>query len=51
MSPLIPECFYRISAKALVLDETREKFLLVQEQRALGTARRGFGSEKIGIFS
>lgn len=28
----IPACFYRISAKALVLDETRTKFLVVQER-------------------
>jgi 8-oxo-dGTP pyrophosphatase MutT (NUDIX family) len=27
----IPPCFYRVSAKALVLDETRTKFLVVQE--------------------
>ena len=27
----LPNCFYRISIKALILDETREKFLLVQE--------------------
>ena len=27
----IPECFYRVSAKALVLDETRTKFLLMRE--------------------
>ncbi len=27
----IPECFYRVSVKALVLDETRTKFLIVQE--------------------
>ena len=25
-------CFYRVSAKALILDETREKFLVVQEE-------------------
>ncbi|OGZ07606.1 MAG: hypothetical protein A3C93_02175 [Candidatus Lloydbacteria bacterium RIFCSPHIGHO2_02_FULL_54_17] len=28
----IPPCFYRVSAKALILDETRTKFLVVQEQ-------------------
>ena len=28
----IPECFYRISAKALVLNETRDKFLMMQEE-------------------
>ena len=28
----IPPCFYRISAKALILDETRTKFLVVQEE-------------------
>ncbi|MBI3631820.1 MAG: NUDIX hydrolase [Candidatus Vogelbacteria bacterium] len=27
----IPECFYRVSVKALILDETRKKFLIVQE--------------------
>jgi len=27
----IPKCFYRVSAKALVLDETRTKFLLFRE--------------------
>lgn len=28
----IPDCFYRVSVKALVLDETRTKFLLVKEE-------------------
>lgn len=28
----IPECFYRISIKALVLNETRDKFLITQEE-------------------
>lgn len=28
----IPNCFYRISIKALVLNETRDKFLIVQEE-------------------
>lgn len=27
----IPACFYRVSAKALVLDESKQKFLVVQE--------------------
>lgn len=27
----IPDCYYRISIKALVLNETRDKFLLVKE--------------------
>lgn len=27
----IPECFYRVSAKALVFDETKTKFLLLRE--------------------
>lgn len=27
----IPECFYRISVKAFVLDESKEKFLLVRD--------------------
>ncbi len=31
MNPTIPNCFYRISIKALILDETRTKFLVVQE--------------------
>lgn len=28
----VPECFYRISVKALVLDESRTKFLLTKEE-------------------
>lgn len=28
----IPECFYRVSAKALILDETRTKFLICKEE-------------------
>jgi 8-oxo-dGTP diphosphatase len=28
----IPNCYYRISIKALILDETRTKFLIVQEE-------------------
>jgi len=28
----IPDCFYRISIKALVLNETRDKFLIMQEE-------------------
>ena len=28
----IPHCFYRISIKALVLNESRDKFLIVQEE-------------------
>ena len=28
----IPPCFYRVSAKALILDESRKKFLIVQEE-------------------
>jgi 8-oxo-dGTP diphosphatase len=31
MKDTVPECFYRISAKALVLNESRDKFLIVQE--------------------
>ena len=27
----VPECFYRVSAKALVLNEERDKFLIMQE--------------------
>ncbi len=28
----VPNCYYRVSIKALVLDEKRTKFLLVQEK-------------------
>ena len=28
----IPECFYRVSVKALVLNETRDKFLICEEE-------------------
>ncbi|MBU1292625.1 NUDIX hydrolase [Patescibacteria group bacterium] len=28
----LPECFYRISVKALILNEERDKFLLVKEE-------------------
>lgn len=31
MKTEIPNCYYRISIKALILDETRTKFLIVQE--------------------
>ncbi len=31
MTNPIPECFYRISIKALILNESRDKFLLVKE--------------------
>lgn len=31
MSNSIPACFYRISVKALVLNENRDKFLIVKE--------------------
>jgi len=27
----VPDCFYRISAKALILNETRDKFMIVRE--------------------
>lgn len=27
----VPECFYRVSAKALILNEERDKFLIMQE--------------------
>lgn len=27
----IPDCFYRISIKALILNEARDKFLICQE--------------------
>ncbi len=29
----LPKCFYRVSIKALVLDETRTKFLIVKEEK------------------
>ncbi len=35
MSTDIPEHFYRVSVKGLVLDETRTKFLVVQEDDGL----------------
>lgn len=41
MNTIIPECFYRISIKALILNETRDKFLLVQESQL---ARSGLAS-------
>lgn len=28
----VPECFYRVSVKALVLNETRDKFLICEEE-------------------
>lgn len=28
----IPNCFYRVSVKALILDETRTKFLIMKEE-------------------
>jgi 8-oxo-dGTP diphosphatase len=31
MKDTVPECFYRISAKALVLNESRDQFLIIQE--------------------
>ena len=31
----IPECFYRVSIKALVLNESRDKFLIVQEENKM----------------
>ncbi len=32
MKPEIPPCFYRLSVKALILDETRTKFFVIQRQ-------------------
>ncbi|MBI2030394.1 NUDIX hydrolase [Candidatus Kaiserbacteria bacterium] len=32
MTNQIPDCFYRISIKALILNETRDKFLIVKEE-------------------
>ena len=34
----IPNCFYRISIKALILNDTKDKFLVVRE----GNGRWGF---------
>jgi ADP-ribose pyrophosphatase YjhB (NUDIX family) len=31
MKDIVPECFYRVSTKALILNESRDKFLIVQE--------------------
>lgn len=31
----IPECFYRISVKALVLNETKDKFLICEEENGM----------------
>lgn len=31
----VPECFYRISIKALVLNEARDKFLICQEENGM----------------
>ena len=31
----VPECFYRISIKALVLNETRDKFLICEEENGV----------------
>ncbi|MEX0918098.1 MAG: NUDIX hydrolase [Candidatus Paceibacterota bacterium] len=31
----IPECFYRVSVKALVLNETRDKFLICEEDNGV----------------
>ena len=31
----IPECFYRISVKALVLNDARDKFLITQEDNGM----------------
>ncbi len=27
----VPECIYRVSVKALILNENRDKFLIIQE--------------------
>jgi 8-oxo-dGTP diphosphatase len=35
MQPDVPNSFYRVSAKALILDETRKKFLIVLEDNGL----------------
>ena len=31
----VPNCFYRLSLKGLILNETRDKFLIVQEDNGL----------------
>lgn len=31
----IPECFYRVSVKALILNETRDKFLICEEDSGI----------------
>lgn len=31
MKDIVPECFYRVSTKALVLNDSHDKFLIVQE--------------------
>ena len=31
----VPECFYRISIKALILNETKDKFLICQEESGM----------------
>lgn len=31
----IPECFYRVSVKALVLNETKDKFLICEEEKGV----------------
>jgi len=31
----VPNCFYRLSIKGLILNETRDKFLIVQEENGL----------------
>ncbi len=31
----IPDCFYRVSVKALVLNETRDKFLICEEESSI----------------
>jgi 8-oxo-dGTP pyrophosphatase MutT (NUDIX family) len=31
----VPECFYRVSVKALILNETRDKFLICEEESGI----------------
>jgi len=33
MEQPLPKCFYRISVKALILNESRDKFLIVKEEK------------------
>jgi len=47
MNPEIPNRFYRISVKALILDETRTKFLVVQEDNGKWVRKCGALSQDL----